>query len=255
MAVVKILKNKAYSVFAQYYDDIMSEVPYEDWVDFLEQILDEMHFQPRTVLDLACGTGNISLRLARRGFQVQGIDGSAGMVEIARMKAMAEHLMISFTEGDFRTFELEESVDLVVSLYDSFNYLLTEEDLIQAFRQVYAAIRSGGYFIFDLNTILRLTSIEEGNSLVEGDGYYCFWRDIVEPEGPFWKVELTFFEEGPNGSMYQDDETHVERGYPIARVKELLLEIGFRVEEIYEAFTMDPGSEESERVYIVCRKG
>lgn len=251
---MKTRRNKAYSVFAQYYDEIMADVPYNDWVNYLEQILDEISFKPQTVLDLACGTGNISLRLARRGYQVQGIDGSGDMIEIARKKAMAEHLMISFKEGDFRTFELVESVDLVVSLYDSFNYLLTEDDLLQAFRQVYNAVRSGGYFIFDLNTILRLRSIEEGNSMVEGEGYYCFWRDIVEPEGPFWKVELTFFEEAPDGSLHKDNEVHIERGYSIDRIEELLTEVGFRVEKIYQAFTLKPGSEESERIYLVCGK-
>lgn len=251
---MKIRENEAYSVFAQYYDEVMDEVPYDEWVDYLERILAEMGYRPKTVLDLACGTGNMSLRLARRGYKVQGIDGSAAMVEVARKKGLAQQLLIPFQQGDFRTFQLAEPVDLVISLYDSFNYLLQEEDLAQAFRQVYQAVRPGGYFIFDLNTILRLTSIEEGNSMVEGDGWYCFWRDVVEPVGPYWKVELTFFEEARDGSMYRDDEVHVERGYPIARVRELLVGAGFRVEQVYEAFGLESGSEESERVYWVCRK-
>ncbi len=247
--------NQAYSFFAQYYDEIMSTVPYEEWVDYVEKLLKEINYHPKTVLDLACGTGNMALLLAKQGYNVQGIDGSHAMLRVAQQKAAQENLLISFNHGDFRTFRLSESVDLVISLFDSLNYLLNEDDLRQSFKQVYSALCPEGYFIFDLNTIRRLTSIEEGNSMVEGEEYYCFWRDRIDLEGTYWKIELTFFVEQADGNLLREDEVHTERGYPISKVKELLQTSGFKVVHVYDGFTLNPGSEESDRIYIVAKKG
>lgn len=232
----------------------MATVPYEEWVEFVVSLLKEQDDHPRTILDLACGTGNISLPLARLGYTVTGIDGSAAMVEVARKKALAASLPVRFMQGDFRTFTLEEPVDLVISLYDSLNYLLTEEELACTFQQVARALRPQGYFIFDMNTIQRLSTVEEGNSMVEGDDYYLFWNDQVDPEGPYWHVRLTIFENQPDGSLYREDEIHTERAYPIVRVTELLTGAGFTVEGMYDEYTMEPGSEESGRIVILARR-
>ncbi len=247
--------NKAYTFFAQYYDEIMSTVPYAEWVDYLETLLKKIDYHPKTVLDLGCGTGNVAFLLAKRGYEVHGIDGSLDMVEVAMEKASAENGEISFNQDDFRKFRIKEPVDLVISLFDSLNYLLTEDDLNKAFQQVYDALTPHGYFIFDLNTIKRLNSIEEGNSAVEGEDYYCFWKDRVEPEGPYWKIELIFFVEQADGSLFREDEIHIERAYPISTVKELLQKSGFEDIDIFEGFTLNLGSEESERIYIIAKKG
>jgi SAM-dependent methyltransferase len=232
----------------------MDTVPYDEWAEYVVTLLETIDYHPRTILDLACGTGNIALRLARLGLEVSGIDGSAAMVAVAQKKALAEHLSVRFSQGDFRTFTLEEPVELVISLYDSLNYLLTEEDLAQAFQQVERVLCPQGYFIFDLNTIKRLVNVEEGNSRVEGDEYYLFWNDRVEQEVPYWHVRLTIFEKQPDESLFREDETHTERAYPISRVTELLQTTGFAVEGIYDEYTMEPGSEESGRIIVVARK-
>lgn len=246
--------HDAYTVFAKYYDEIMSTVPYDDWVEFVVSLFERIGYSPRTVLDLACGTGNISLLLARLGYEVTGIDGSAAMVEVARKKAVAQYLQARFMQGDFRTFTVDEPVDLVISLYDSLNYLLTEADIARTFQQVERVLTSKGYFIFDLNTIKRLSTVEEGNSMVEGDGYYLFWNDRVDPEGPYWHVKLTIFEHQPDGSLYREDEHHTERAYPIQRVEAMLAATGFTVEQIYDEYTMSPGTEESGRIVVIARK-
>lgn len=246
--------HDAYTVFAKYYDEIMATVPYDEWVEYLVNLLQAMDYQPRTVLDLACGTGNISLKLARLGYEVSGIDGSAAMVEVAQKKAGAEGLRVRFSQGDFRTFTVEEPVELVISLYDSLNYLLKEEELTRTFRRVEGALASGGYFIFDMNTLKRIQDIEEGNSMVEGDDYYLFWNDRVEREGPYWHVRLTIFVDQPDGSLYREDEVHTETSYPISRITALLRETGFAVEGIYDEYSMEPGSEESGRIIVAARK-
>lgn len=251
---MKVKKQDAYTVFAQYYDMIMDEVPYDEWVQYVVSLLREIGFTPETMLDLACGTGNMALRLARLGYAVRGIDGSEAMVDIARKKVLAEEIPVIFEQGDFRSFQLVQPVDLVLCVYDSLNYLLTEEDLVLTFQRVAEAVRIDGYFIFDMNTIRRLTTIEEGNSMVEGDNYYFFWKDQLDPAGPFWHVHLTIFENLPDGSMYREDEVHTERGYPIEKIRELVQGAGFVVERLYDAYTQNPASEESMRVFVVARR-
>ena len=244
----------SYTFFARYYDEIMAVVPYNEWIDYLMDILDLLEYQPETILDLGCGTGNIAIPLSRNGYNVVGIDGSKEMVDLADRKADYEELSVNFQVGDFRSFELEQKVDLIISLYDSLNYLLTEGDLYLAFKQAYRALKEDGYFIFDMNTISRLLSIEEGNKLVERDEFYCFWRDEIIDEGPYWKVYLTFFINQSDGSMYREDEVHTERAYPIHRVKELLEQAGFQIEAIYDAYSFESGKEESDRIYFIARK-
>lgn len=246
--------NQPYTIFAEFYDSIMAEVPYDDWATYLELLLAKSFINPNQILDLACGTGNMTFRLAKKGYQMIGIDGSQQMIAIAQKKAQSSGVDINFALGDFCDFQIHEAVDLVICLYDSLNYLLEVGSLELAFHQVHQALRTGGHFIFDLNTIERLRNIEDGKRFFEGEGYYCFWQDEVDLEIPLWNAQLTFFVEQLGGHLERSDEVHVERGYPLAAIENLLINVGFEVIDIYEAFSLSPGSEKSERVYFVVRK-
>lgn len=247
-------ENQAYTVFAKYYDQIMSAVPYAEWVEYLETLCKEINYQPRSILDLACGTGNLSIRLAKSGLQIIGVDGSQSMLAVARKKTENAGLAITYYHGTFTEFQIPQKVDLVVSLFDSLNYLLHSEDLIKTFLRVYEILHPGGYFIFDLNTIKRLTSMTSETTMFEEEGLYCFWKDILEPEIPLWQVELTFLVELDDGSMYKETELHVERGYPIKEIHDLLTNCGFIVERVYEAYTLEAGNEEVDRVFFIAKK-
>ncbi len=249
-----VKKKQSYTVFARFYDDIMSNVPYDDWLEYLELIFREIGYRPEKILDLACGTGNMTLLLAKQGYQMIGIDGSHQMIDVAKEKTAKAGFNIPFSQGDFRKFTVPEPQDLVICLYDSLNYLLEEKDLNQAFQQVHRALVPGGYFIFDMNTVKRLRTILDNRKIFEEEGYYCFWKDVLEPEVPYWKVYLTFFIETENDEMYREDEVHVERAYSLQVIEGLLGDAGFAIERKYDSYSLFPGSEESERVYYVVRK-
>ena len=249
------MNDRSYTVFAEFYDSMMTAVPYDDWVVYLEMLITEkLEVRPRQILDLACGTGNMTIRLAKKGYQIFGIDGSPKMITVAEKKARRAGVKINFSPGDFCSFQVAKPVDLVICLYDSLNYLLKVEDLEQAFYQVYQALKTGGYFVFDLNTIQRLRNIKDGKRFFEGEGYYCFWTDKVDLEIPLWNIQLTFFVEQANGYLKRSDEFHVERAYPLASIQRLLEGVGFQVIGLYDAFSFSPGSDYSERVYFVVQK-
>ena len=142
------MKNKAYtSSFASIYDDVMGTVPYQVWYDYLKEILDYYQLEARKVLDLACGTGNMSLLFARDNYQVTGVDRSSGMLEVAKQKAREEELEINFIEADLCSFQLgEEKFDLAISLFDSLNYILQLEDLKKVFKNVFDSPQRWWYF-------------------------------------------------------------------------------------------------------------
>src|SRR5690242_7062295 len=135
---------------AEVYDSLMAVVPYRHWVSYVERIWDRFECSPTTVLDLACGTVNVTLELAQRGYRVTGVDNSPAMIRQARTKKAT---WMQFELQDARHLALPEPFDACVCLFYSLNYILTPEELASAFAGVFRHLRPRGLFIFDVNTI------------------------------------------------------------------------------------------------------
>lgn len=247
---------KPYTVFAHYYDAIMEGISYGDWVCYLEKLLQRHQAPGRRILDLACGTGSVSLILAQRGYHVVGLDLSWAMIEEARKKERGD-LDLTFRTGDMRHFHLEERVDTIISLYDAVNYMLEEEDLYRVFTSCYGALNPDGLYIFDVNTRHRLRQVDPGTCLYEGDGFFCFWKDIIYPEPLIWQVDLTFFVEQGDGTYCKYQEIHRERAYSRDVLSRILQDVGFTLLSIYGDYTLCPVQEEGpiSRYFFVGRKG
>lgn len=246
------MKNKAYtSSFASIYDDVMGTVPYQVWYDYLKEILDYYQLEARKVLDLACGTGNMSLLFARDNYQVTGVDRSSGMLEVAKQKAREEELEINFIEADLCSFQLEEKFDLAISLFDSLNYILQLEDLKKVFKNVFDSLRDGGIFIFDVNTLSRLMSIEPGTTILNGEDYTCIWEDIVNEEKKLWQVKLKIYHKD---TEEYHEEFHQEKGYKIADLKGALKEAEFEDIAVFNAYTFTEATDNDNRIYFVALK-
>lgn len=246
------MESRSYTgSFASIYDDVMGTVPYKFWYDYLQEIIKYYQLEVSKVLDLACGTGNMSLIFARDNYQVTGVDLSNGMLEVAREKAKEARLKINFIEADLCSFQLEEKYDLAISLFDSLNYILNLEDLKKVFQNVYYSLRDGGSFIFDVNTISRLMSIEPGTTILNGENYTCIWEDIVNKEKKLWQVRLKIYHKD-TGEYHE--EFHQETGYKIAELREALQEAGFQDVDIYNAYTFTAASDNDNRVYFVALK-
>lgn len=243
----------AFQRFAEIYDRVMANVPYERWYAFIEAIWEKHRTRPRRVLELACGTGNMTLLLARRGYEMVALDSSLSMLEKARGKAARQGLKVLFIHADMRDFRLDVPVDAVICVFDSINYLTTAEDLLSAFRSVNKSLKSSGLFVFDMNTEHRLATIPEGVSIMEDEDYVLIWHDMPEPGTSSWKVKLTGFLK--SGRLWERfEEYHVEKAFPCNRVAELLREAGFAVEGVYDTLSFEPAHVRTARAYFVARK-
>lgn len=245
--------TKPYVRFAEVYDRIMADVPYSRWADYIITLWGEYNFKPKTVLDLACGTGNLTALLASYGYQVTGLDASPNMLTVARAKMKARGLCADFIQKDMRHFQLDPPLDAAVCVFDSLNYLLEPEDVKAAYKSVASSIERGGLFIFDVNTQARLASIPDEISLMEGDDYFVIWADSYDTHKKWWTVRLTgFIKEDDTWARF--DEVHRERAFPLDDHRKWLCEAGFKVLAVYESCTFHPATESSSRVYFVAER-
>lgn len=245
---------EAYTGFAEVYDRFMDNIPYSDWADYLAGLLAEYGVKAGLVAELGCGTGTITGLLAGKGYDMIGIDNSEEMLAIAREKQ--EKAEILYLLQDMREFELYGTVDAVVSICDSLNYILTEEDLKQVFLLVNNYLEERGLFIFDLNTVHKYRDILAGNTIAESREECAFiWDNYYDEETEINEYDLTLYvrEEGELFRRYE--ETHYQKAYELETVKRLLGEAGMEFVAAYDAFTREAPKEESERIYVIAREG
>jgi len=254
-----------YTRFASIYDQVMQGVGYEMWATYVEELLRVHGLQVTTVVDLCCGTGGSSIPFARRGYRVVGVDRSPHMLEVARLKAADLKLDIPFLEQDVTSLDLDqvartgnpplapEGFDLVLSLFDSLNYVLTPDDLEEVFRRVVRALRPGGGFIFDMNSEEKLASMNNTVTLLEGEEYVLFWRNRFLLPERVWQVTLDgFLRQGEGWERFR--EVHLEKAHPTAQVRERLQAAGLEVLGLYHAYTLSPVRPGTDRIFYVARR-
>jgi SAM-dependent methyltransferase len=239
-----------FTTVATVYDHLMQVVPYRHWVDYVEQLWQRFHAAPRTVLELACGTGNVLLELRERGYEVAGVDNSAEMLEEARRKAGPE---VDLHCQDMRFLSLGRSFDACVCLFDSLNYLLDEEQLREAFAGARRHLNRGGLFIFDMNSIRALEAgmFNQEGRCADGSLHYV-WRSRYDPWTRLCEIEMNFnlrTEEGLRTFI----ETHVQRGYSLDEITGSLEWAGLEVVATYDSFTYDPPTAHSDRYHVIAR--
>ncbi len=246
--------DKPYVHFAEVYDRIMADVPHRRWVDYIQGVWARFCFSPSTVLDLACGTGSLSLVLAERGYQVVGVDSSPNMLAVAKRKAKSANLYIDFVQSKMQNFSLKNPVDAAVCVFDSLNYLIQPEHVQAAYKAVSKALVPEGLFVFDVNTANRLAAIPRETSIMEGSDYYVVWNDHYDSGKKWWKVKLTgFIKQG--AAWMRFDEIHKERAFSLDSHKNWLKEAGFAVLGVYHSTTFYPASEnDTSRAYFVAKK-
>lgn len=247
--------SAAYTHLAKFYDRLMA-VDYQRWEAYLRSILKRHNCAPQNLLDLGCGTGNLTIPLARRGYTLTGIDISAEMVGAAVAKAERENLMISFLVQDMRSLAVAGApFDAVFSACDALNYLLTAEDLRQAFQAVGRHLKSGGLFLFDLNSAKKLRRIYGEHSyadLAEDFGY--FWDNEFDPHSNICAMELTFFVRLENGFYQRISERHQQKLWYPPEIEKVAEDTGFLTLACYDFLSFEPCSQNSERWQIVLKR-
>lgn len=300
---------EAYTSFAYVYDTFMDNVPYGEWASHIREKLCEHGVTDGIVLDLGCGTGTMTERLAGYGYDMIGIDNSEEMLELAMEKRMESGHDILYLLQDMREFELYGTVRAVVSVCDSVNYMTEPDELEEVFRLVNNYLDPKGIFLFDFNTVHKYRDVIGDSTIAEDRGVCSFIWDnryyekeqineydltlfiaedfnpmenaygsegmadsedaLLSEEGAADLGDTLFSEEGAadsedtlfseedveNGSLYRRYmETHYQRGYTLAEIKELLERAGLVFIEAYDADTKETPNDMSERICVIARE-
>ncbi|MCD7855886.1 MAG: class I SAM-dependent methyltransferase [Clostridiales bacterium] len=244
-----------YKSLAHLYDVFMEDVPYEDWLKNIEHYLEKYNIKPKTVLDLGCGTGQMSILFAKKGCEVTGADISEEMLTEAYNNAVKAGVNPLFVQQDMREFSSPEGYDLIISLCDCLNYITDKDDLKKVFENCKNTLNDNGLFIFDLNTPYKLKEILGNGSFCQTTDSYAFTcENCFDEDKNICEYYVNIFSENPDGSYERAEECHYERAYSVEEIKGLLKETGFKLLETADADGLEAPTETTERIYFTVRK-
>ena len=268
---------EAYTDFAGVYDIFMDDTPYEEWASYIMDLLEEygvaegdlpeaesarqkaLAVERNVVVDLGCGTGTLTELLADRGCDMIGIDASQEMLNIALEKREKSGKEILYLCQDMRELELYGTAGAVISVCDSLNYLLEEEEMLRVFRLVNNYLYPGGVFLFDFNTVYKYETVI-GDSVIAESREDCsfIWENYYDAEGQINEYDLTIFVK--TGNQDGEDifrrftETHYQRGYTLEEMRGMVEKAGMEFVRAEDADTRGEVREESERIYVIARE-
>ena len=240
---------EAYTSFARVYDTFMDNIPYEEWCEYLTGLMREYGVRDGLVLDLGCGTGNMTELLAKAGYDMIGADNAEEMLEIAMEKRDKSGHDILYLLQDMREFELYGTVRAVISVCDSVNYITEPEELQEVFRLVNNYLDPKGVYKYE--EILGDRTIAENREECSfiWDNYYYEDEKINE-----YDLSL-FIETDKDSGLYRKyEETHYQRAYTLEEMKELIRKSGLEFVTAYDAFSKNAPMDTSERIYVIARE-
>lgn len=244
----------AYRALAASYDRLTNDIRYENTVEFYRQILEREQLQVRTAVDLACGTGSVTLLLAQAGLRVIGVDMSEEMLCIAQQKVQAMDDPPLFVCQRLEQLQLACGVDLAVCALDSMNYITDPACCREALRRIYRVLNPGGCFIFDINTPEKLRAMDDQVFLDEDDDVYCVWRGDFDGDTNILSYAMDLFQRQGN-VWHRSFEQHDEYAYTAEEMTAWLKQTGFTNIEVFADGQMIPPRDGEQRIYLKARKG
>ncbi len=244
----------AYHALAASYDRLTNDVDYDKIVDFYHQVLELEGVQPKTAVDLACGTGSVALRLSHRGYRVIGVDMSEEMLTVASQRGQGQPQSPTYVCQRLQQLHLPRGVDLAVCALDGLNYILNPEDCRRAIQRVYKALNPGGIFIFDVNTPEKLRAMDGQVFLDEDEDVYCVWRGEFDEAANICSYGMDLFQR--QGNKWQRSfEEHQEYAYCVPQLRGYLRSAGFTHIRVYADGKLSAPEIGEMRVYFSARKG
>lgn len=249
------MSGEAYGAFAPVYDLFMADVDYDAWAAYLLELLKARGLDPPLLcLDAACGTGNLTLRLAAAGLQVLGSDASCRMLEQAAAKARLLGLPLRWICQTLQAIQLHKPVDVVNCALDGVNYLTTAADLDAFFAGAYAALRPGGLLLFDVSTPHKLRC-ELGDRVFaeDEDAAAYIWQNAYDDDAKLCYMLLTLFVK--QGDLYaRQVERHVQRAWELPELTQALTRAGFAQASAYDFSTLAPAGDAASRWQFVASR-
>lgn len=261
------MEKYSYSAFAYVYDELMDNVPYDDWAEYLIGLLKENGVSEGLVCELGCGTGQMTRRLAAAGYDMIGIDLSEEMLDVAREQEYGAYEAegdfvekesdenvpdaevdfdsepasdstepsILYLQQDMREFELYGTVSAVVSICDSMNYMTSDEDLLSVFRLVNNYLDKDGVFIFDMNTEYKYKELMGDTTIAENREDVSFiWENLYDAEKRLNEYCLTLFAkvEAEDDEEENEENEENERVALYEKYEEVHLQRAYPLEEV-----------------------
>lgn len=246
----------SYGVFSEFYDALTANVSYDTVSQVLSSLLTRYGKSRGLLLDLACGTGSVSVRLAKKGYEVIGVDLSPEMLSEAQNKAYSAGQNILFLCQDMAALDLYGTVDAAVCTLDGLCHLPNEESVQAALRKVSLFMNPGGVFLFDVNSVYKHRAVLGNNTFVyDTDDVYCVWQNTLLPDGVTVQMDLDFFEPVSDAGDYvRQSERFTERAYPRETLEAMLKKAGFTVLDVFDGYSGKPAHDTSERLLFAVRK-
>ena len=246
----------SYGVFSEFYDALTANVSYDTVSQVLSSLLTRYGKGRGLLLDLACGTGSVSVRLAKKGYEVIGVDLSPEMLSEAQNKAYSAGQNILFLCQDMTALDLYGTVDAAVCTLDGLCHLPDEESVSAALGKVSLFMNPGGVFLFDVNSVYKHRAVLGNNTFVyDTDDVYCVWQNTLLPDGVTVQMDLDFFEPVSDAGDYvRQSERFTERAYPRETLEAMLRKAGYTVLDVFDGYSGKPAHDTSERLLFAVRK-
>lgn len=240
--------------FSSVYDKLQ-DADYDLFFEYYQRIFKKFKIKPKLILDLGCGTGTITLKMAKAGYDMIGVDLSCEMLDIARAKAEKENADILFLNQDMTEFELYGTVDAIISSMDSINYITDENDLARLFGLCRNYLNPGGIMIFDINSEYKLKEIIANNTFVsETDDIFYVWQNNFIEEEKICAFNLDFFIREEGGAYRRFSEYQEERAYKAEEIERLIKLSGLSINGYFGDFNFSPPKKTAERLFFVLKK-
>ncbi len=243
-----------YDKFSKIYDKLMEEADYKSWASYIVKLFEKSGVSPVDILDLACGTGNISIMLSKLGYNVIGVDISESMLSIADNKARNAKQSVFFFKQDMRDLNFNKRFDAIICACDGINYLLNDKDLMSTFVGAHKLLNDKGIFIFDISSYYKIKNILGNNVFFEEkDNIFYYWINDFDEDSSLITMDLIFFT--PEGKLYNKfEETHIQKAYKEEDIKKHLANSGFTNIKCFDNFSLEKPKLNSERLFFVACK-
>jgi SAM-dependent methyltransferase len=242
-----------YKEFAHIYDELINnDIDYEKWSKVILELCNKLSLKKIDYLDLGCGTGNITEKIAPKFNNSWAVDLSYDMLTEAETKFRGKPFKVKFVCQNICELNLNRRFDLITCCLDSTNYIIDKNNIKNYFNSVYNHLKDNGVFIFDINSYYKLTDILGDNTYNYDDEDVAYiWQNTIENN--IVDMYLTFFIK--EGELYRRfDEEHRERAYKYEEINELLTSAGLEIIKVMDNYEYKDISEYTERIVFVVQK-
>ncbi len=242
---------KSYEEFSEIYDALIDDIDYNRWVNF---IMDKLNDKSRNILEAACGTGNVTIKLAQNDYNITAFDLSQEMLVKAYLK-LKKYNNVRLLNQNMINFQIDKKFDAVICCCDGVNYLKNEEEALNFFNLAYMHLKEDGILIFDISTFYKYIHILGNETFVyDNDNIFYVWENKIDKSKMKIDMEINFFNKIKNSSYERIIEIQSQKIYTVDKMKQLLNKANFNKIVVYDNYCEKPYNDVSERAVFCCQK-